>query len=263
LGNDIRITYIYGGEGKMKTKSLFKMLSVLLVLAVVAACAPAPAPTQPAAPVKTEPPAAAVQTEAPKPAETQAPAAAVTQAPAAQGKYPEIVVAVWSGPEHDNAVKVAAEYEKQTGNKVTIEEIARESYYDKLTTSFVGGGSDYDAAYVQDQWIPGWVKANALKDLTSFINDPKVKDANFDLKDFGAANDFFTFDGKLYAFPSEGDTAWLWYRKDLFEQKGLKVPETWDEYLAAAQALNNPPEIYGTVIGAKPDEAWWDWRYYL
>jgi multiple sugar transport system substrate-binding protein len=55
----------------------------------------------------------------------------------------------------------------------------------------------------------------------------------------------------------------MWYRKDLLEAKGIKVPETWDEYLAAAKALNNPPEIYGAVIGAKPDEALWDFMFYL
>ncbi len=39
-------------------------------------------------------------------------------------------------------------YEEETGNKVIVEEIARDAYYDKLTTTFVGGGTDYDAAYI-------------------------------------------------------------------------------------------------------------------
>ncbi len=178
-------------------------------------------------------------------------------------KYSPIVVAVWSGPEHDNLVKLAAEYEKKTGNKVVVEEIAREAYYDKLTTTFVGGGSDYDAAYIMSDWPPAWVKANALADLSQFMNDKKVAAADFDLNNFKPSTDYFTFDGKVYALPSEGDTAWLWYRKDLLEAKGLKVPETWDEYLQAARALNNPPTVYGAVIGAKADEALWDFMFYL
>ena len=244
----------------MKHRKLFTLIVLLVISSMFAACAPKA--TEAPSPVATE---AVVATEAPAATEaaaiTEAPAVA-TEAPAA-GKYPEIVVACWSGPEHDNLVKVAAEYEKLTGNKVVVEEIARESYFDKLTTVFVGGGSDYDAAYVSSDWVPSWVKAGALKDLTSFINDPKVVMPGFNPAVFGKTLDFFTFDGKLYVFPSEGDTAWLWYRKDLFEAKGLKVPETWDEYLQAAQALNNPPEIYGTVIGAKQDEAWWDFMFYL
>lgn len=235
----------------MSKKNILAVLLTLVLVVQMAACAPAAAPTK--APQAPEKPVEA--TKAPE--EPQKPAEVST------GKYEPIVVAVWSSPEHDNLVKVAAEYEKVTGNKVIVEEVAREAYYDKLTTTFVGGGSDYDVAYVMSDWIPSWVQAGALKDLTGFIDDPNVVMPGLDLAVYGKALDFFTFDSKLYVFPSEGDTAWLFYRKDLFEAKGLKVPETWDEYLEAAIALNNPPEIYGTVIGAKPDEAWWDFMYYL
>jgi len=196
-----------------------------------------------------------------------APAAAPTQATTAPetttGNLPEIVVACWSGPEHDNLVKVAADYTAKTGNKVVVEEIARESYQDKLNTVFVSGGSDYDVAYVSSDWPPAWIKANALQPLDQYFNDPKVADAKFDIKNYQPAINSFVMDGKTYAFPSEGDTAWLFYRTDLLEAKGLKVPETWDEFLTAAKALNNPPELYGAVIGAKPDEAMWDFMHYL
>ena len=141
--------------------------------------------------------------------------------PSTSGKQlPEIVVACWSGPEHDNLVKVAAAYTEKTGNKVTVDDIARESYQDKLNTTFVAGGNDYDVAYVSSDWPPAWIKANALLDLDQFINDPNVVDKNFDIKNYQPAINSFVFDGKTYAFPSEGDTAWMWYRKDLLEAKG-------------------------------------------
>jgi len=237
----------------MRQIKLFHVLSILIVMSMLFACTPSATP----APVVEKP--AEVVTEAPAAAVEQP---AVVEAPAEEAGYEPIVVACWSGPEYDNLVSVAAAYEQATGNKVIVEELAREAYYDKLTTTFIGGGKDYDAAYVMSDWIPAWVEADALKDLTSFIKDPNVAMPGLDLAVFGKALEFFTFDGKLYVYPSEGDTAWLWYRKDLFEEKGLKVPETWDEYLDAAIALNNPPEIYGTVIGAKGDEAWWDFMYY-
>jgi len=228
----------------MSRKTWFSIFSLLMILAMLAACGPAATP----APVATEAPAA------------EQPAAEPEQP--AQEALPEIVVACWSGPEHDNLVKVAAEYEKATGNKVIVEEIAREAYFDKLTTTFVGGGSDYDAAYIMSDWPPAWVQAEALYPFNEFIDDPNVAMSGLDLSVFGAGVDFFTFDGKIYAYPSEGDTAWLWYRADLLEEKGIKVPETWDEYLEAAKALTGDG-VYGTVIGAKPDEAMWDFMYYL
>ena len=215
--------------------SKFRLFSLILVVAVLlTACTPKATPT---------PDAVAPETTT--------------------GELPQIVVACWSGPEHDNLVKVAADYTAKTGNKVVVEEIARESYQDKLNTTFVAGGSDYDVAYVSSDWPPAWIKANALQDLDQYFNDPKVVAKDFDLKNYQPAINSFVFDGKTYAFPSEGDTAWLFYRKDVLEAKGLKVPETWDEFLSAAKAINNPPEIYGAVIGAKPDEAMWDFMHYL
>lgn len=215
--------------------SKYRLLSIIVLFAVlVTACTPKATPTQ----------------------DTTAPETTT-------GELPQIVVACWSGPEHDNLVKVAADYTAKTGNKVVVEEIARESYQDKLNTTFVAGGSDYDVAYVSSDWPPAWIKANALQNLDQYFNDPKVVAKGFDLKNYQPAIDSFVFDGKTYAFPSEGDTAWLFYRKDILEAKGLKVPVTWDEFLAAAKAINNPPEIYGAVMGAKPDEAMWDFMHYL
>ena len=49
------------------------------------------------------------------------------------------------------------------------------------------------------------------------------------------------------AMPVNPNIPLLFYRKDLYEQKGLKVPETWDEFYANAKALHNPPR------GASPN----------
>lgn len=217
----------------------FKIVALLVVLSMIlAACATttteAPAPVEP---VATEPPA-----EEAKP----------------------VVVAVWSGPEHDNLVKVADEYTKKTGKEVIVEEVAREAYFDKLNTVVANCGTDYDAFYAMSDFIPAYVAADGLKDLNTFFEDPAVVSSDFTLDDYGKATEFFSFDGKLYVLPSEGDTAWLWYRTDLFDKAGLTPPETWEEFLTAAQTLNDPDNgTYGAVIGVKPDEAWWDFMYYI
>jgi ABC-type glycerol-3-phosphate transport system substrate-binding protein len=175
-----------------------------------------------------------------------------------------VVVAIWSGPEHDNLVKVIEGYRKATGKEVVVEEIAREAYFDKLNTITATCAEDYDAFYAMSDFVPAYVAAEGLKDLNTFFEDPNVVSPDFTLEDYGMATSFFTYDGKTYVLPSEGDTAWLWYRKDLFDAAGLTPPETWDEFYAAAQKLNDPANgVYGAVIGAKPDEAWWDFMYYL
>ncbi len=228
----------------MSKSKLFLFVAVLLT-AVMAlfACTPTTEPAEgPAEPAETS----VVTTEAP--AEEAGP----------------IVVAVWSGPEHENLVKVAADYTAETGKEVIVEEIAREAYFDKLNTVVATCASDYDAFYAMSDFVPTYVAADGLKDLNTFFDDSNVVSPEFTLDDFGMATSFFTYDGKLYALPSEGDTAWLWYRKDLFEEAGLEPPQSWDEFYEAAKTLNDPDNgVYGAVIGVKPDEAWWDFMYYL
>ena len=44
-------------------------------------------------------------------------------------------------------------------------------------------------------------------------------------------------DGKYYGVPHSPNVSLLIYRKDIFKQKGLKPPETWDDFIKMAQAM--------------------------
>ena len=49
--------------------------------------------------------------------------------------------------------------------------------------------------------------------------------------------------GSYAAVPADGWGQFLLYRKDLFQEKGLAKPETWDDILKAAKVLHKPPLI--------------------
>lgn len=185
------------------------------------------------------------------------------QSDTAEGGKKPVVVAVWSSPEHDNLVKTAKVYSALTGTEIIIEEIARESYFDKIKTIMIAQSDDYDVFYVSTDEVPAMIKAEGLTDLNQFINDQSIVSSDFDLSAIQAGANYFTDNGHLYGFPSEGDTAWMFYRKDILEENGFDVPQTWDEYYEIAKKLNDPGTIYGAVIGAKPDEALWDYMHYL
>src|SRR5512139_684254 len=44
-------------------------------------------------------------------------------------------------------------------------------------------------------------------------------------------------DGKYYGIPHSPNVSLLIYRKDIFKAKGLKQPETWDDFVKVAQAM--------------------------
>lgn len=55
--------------------------------------------------------------------------------------------------------------------------------------------------------------------------------------------DAFTVGGHVYAVPFIGNAQVLFYRRDLFEQYGLKPPATLAEWYAAAERLAHIPEV--------------------
>lgn len=62
-------------------------------------------------------------------------------------------------------------------------------------------------------------------------------------------------DDGYYGVPVSGWVQGIWYRKDLFEEKGLEAPTTWENILAAAKAFHDPDnKQYGMVIGTSEDE---------
>ncbi len=54
---------------------------------------------------------------------------------------------------------------------------------------------------------------------------------------FEVARNLCRFDGKYYGITHSPNTNLLVYRKDVFKQKGLKPPETWDDFIKVAQAM--------------------------
>ena len=72
------------------------------------------------------------------------------------------------------------------------------------------------------------------------------------------------YNGKTYLVPLDGDFHMLYYRTDVFQKAGLKPPETWDEYLADAKALNGQDfngdgtKGYGSCIAKKRNaQSYW------
>jgi len=121
---------------------------------------------------------------------------------------------------------------------------------------------DYKAANVTVSWVPGTggeypdkvraallgskapdvfelpsisvdqVKAGLLEPLDDLIADVK--------SDFNPASLApFTVDGKIYGIKMINDPTFIYYRKSMFQQAGLQIPQTVDELIAAAKKLTN------------------------
>ncbi len=60
----------------------------------------------------------------------------------------------------------------------------------------------------------------------------------------------FTYLGKVYALPETISFPVLYYRTDVFEELGVKVPETWDDVIALSSALSKNNMEFGIPTDA-------------
>ena len=97
----------------------------------------------------------------------------------------------------------------------------------------MGGGGAFDVIYMSADWMPAFIAAGGLAPFDEYIDRMAADFLNVDDLEPSVSN--LTFDGSIYGFPSEGDTAWLFYRTDLLAEAGLEPPQTMDEMLAAAR----------------------------
>lgn len=61
----------------------------------------------------------------------------------------------------------------------------------------------------------------------------------------------YTVDGRLMGIPWFGGAQGVLYRKDIFDQNGIGVPETWDELVSAARQLTKDGDYGITLVGTK------------
>src|SRR5438445_9753573 len=162
---------------------------------------------------------------------------------AQQGK--SITLSMLAGYKEDVLRASLPEFEKETGIKVVVDASPFGDLYKKQLLSLSTGGR-YDVLFMDEPWIAP---------LSEFLLPLNERMKTLDLADFipttvasGA------FQGTQYAVPVDPNVQLLVYRKDLFEQKGLKPPATWDELLADAKAFHDPAkQQYGIAVTASSD----------
>ncbi|MGC5168032.1 ABC transporter substrate-binding protein [Luteimicrobium sp. DT211] len=121
----------------------------------------------------------------------------------------------------------------------------------KLLTAIKAGSGAPDVMQAEYQKIPTLVAADALADITGDVSaDLKSK---FD----GGSWQSVTLGGDtVYAIPQDAGPMEFYYRADIFEKYGLKVPTTWDEYAQVATELHQKdPKAYLGTFSAN-DAGW-------
>lgn len=91
-----------------------------------------------------------------------------------------------------------------------------------------------DLAQVEFDMLPSFRLQQGLRDISKCLED----DTGDQFIDFAWDQATFSGDG-VFAIPQDTGPMAMFYRKDLFEKYGVEVPETWEEFRAAAEKVHS------------------------
>ncbi len=149
---------------------------------------------------------------------------------------------VWT----ENVKKAIPEFEKATGLKVEITQLAEDQLSDQYNVKLNAGTSEIDVMmYRPLQEGRLFAQNKYLADLS----DKAKGDAAWNVGDFQAAPlAATTFNGKIVGVPIITEREVLYYRKDLLAKAGLGVPKTLEELESSAKAIKAAnPDVAGFV----------------
>ncbi len=187
--------------------------------------------------------------------------------PALAAQQSDITIVIHQSPWLESFRQMVDLYQKETGNKVKLDVNPYTGMIDKERNSVRSPQGQFDILimnplFYQEMYAGGFV--TPFKDIDpNFKLDPAVITYgntiywNAKTKSHDAQN------GDVVAMPVNGNMNFLVYRKDLYAAKGLKVPTTWDELLANAIALNDPPKVYGFVARSARGAAQISYNYMM
>jgi len=151
-----------------------------------------------------------------------------------------VTVATVANPQMQDIEKLASNFEKDHPDvNVNFVILPENELRDRVTQDIATKGGQYDVVTIGTFEAPQWAKNGWIENLGPYTS----KDSSYDAADLiPTVAKALSYENNLYAVPFYGESSFLMYRKDLFDQAGLKMPAqpTWEQVAAFARKLHDP-----------------------
>jgi multiple sugar transport system substrate-binding protein len=168
-----------------------------------------------------------------------------------QCKGQTITVSLTKSPPADNLQAHEKEFEALTGIRVLSEQIPELQFRPKMVMELASGNPSFDVTEFSLLSKRTIGAGKWLEDLRPYLADPKLTAPDYDFADMspGALRTITQPDGRIDSLPLEPDAWLIYYNKQIFKDRGLQYPKTFDEMLATARKINDPAKGICGFIG--------------
>ncbi len=168
-----------------------------------------------------------------------------------QAKGSSITIGVIPAGYFQNLEAVLPAFKELTGVDARLEmtppgQIRQKAVLDLSSKTGTWASHAADPMYYPLYVANGWVDP-----LDGYLGDANLTDNGwFDYEDILAGwRGTTSVDGKPYGVPYDGEATIQVYRKDVYDQLGLKPAETLDEYMSNAEKVHKPDErLWGAAL---------------
>jgi lactose/L-arabinose transport system substrate-binding protein len=127
---------------------------------------------------------------------------------------------------------LAPAFEKLHPNvDIEVTPMSHPDTHNKTFVSIATGSGTPDFLTIDSAYIQKFIDQGGLVDMTDFVSPLRDK-----FPAYKVANDSDA-QGNIFGVPFDCGPVGVYYRRDIFDKLGAKLPETWDEYIAVGKQL--------------------------
>jgi len=142
-------------------------------------------------------------------------------------------------------------FQEKTGIAVKVVPVQENMLSERVTAAFAARSLP-DVIYHPIDYTHGWLEAGVLNAQAATSCIDALGKATFGKGPLRLVD----YQGACGAVPMDGWGQLLLFRKDLFKEKGLAEPDSWDAILEAARTLHNPPLLWGFEAATDPGQTY-------
>ena len=164
---------------------------------------------------------------------------------------PKLTMLINQSPWFDGFRKTLEMYEAETGANIELDVSPYNGMSEKIRNSIRAPEGIYDIVITSTEFMSTYSDSGMFRNYNDLDPDYKLDDGicsyqntsywNYDTQSYDPVN------GEFIGIPINGNVQVLYYRRDLYEEKGLEIPKTWDDLIANASVFHDPPNMYGMI----------------
>ena len=163
-----------------------------------------------------------------------------------------ITVAMASHPSTEAYQEMVEEFTELTGIEVEWDIMDEIYLHNRIMTEHAARTGAYDVLMMDVTWLGEFVDRNVVTSIDDYVAEAPDF---FDYDDFvdAYAEGLGQYDDQIFGIPSAGESAFIAYREDVFEEHGISPEDINDFYdlLEVVSEVHNPDEdLYGISMRA-------------